>query len=160
MMRVKPMLEREAKLPERPLLSGGRAPHIVNMTTIERPQTDASCHAAAIARWDGEGGAATALAVNTEGQRSEKRRFKVPASEKVDQAFADDERILGCLGAAVMMRWGTLPTKIQRELFEHATSLADLRQTAQLKGRIARFLHDHKDDGFQPTESMPLQDLA
>ena len=53
----------------------------------------------------------------------------------------------GCLGAAVMMRWGTLPTKIQRELFESATSIGDLRQTAQTKGQIARFLHLHKKDG-------------
>jgi hypothetical protein len=44
------------------------------------------------------------------------------------------------------MRWGTLPTKIQRELFEHASSLADLAQTAPPKGKIARFLHNHKDD--------------
>jgi hypothetical protein len=44
---------------------------------------------------------------------------------------------------------GTLPTKIQRELFEHAASLADLKQTAPPKGQIARFLHAHKDDGDQ-----------
>jgi len=54
------------------------------------------------------------------------------------------------------MRWSTLPTKIQRELFEHATSLADLTQTAQRKGQIARFLHDHKDEGV-PT---PRQGMA
>jgi len=34
-------------------------------------------------------------------------------------ALAEEEdQMLGCLGAAVMMRWDTLPTKIQRELFE------------------------------------------
>jgi glucose dehydrogenase len=59
----------------------------------------------------------------------------------------DEERMLGCLGAAVMMRWGSLPTKIQRELFECATSIGDLRQTAQTKGQVARFLHLHKKDG-------------
>jgi hypothetical protein len=42
------------------------------------------------------------------------------------------------------MRWGTLPTKIHRDLFEHATSLAYLAQTAPPKGQIARFLHKHK----------------
>jgi glucose dehydrogenase len=59
----------------------------------------------------------------------------------------EEEQMLGCLGAAVMMRWGALPTKIQRELFESATSIGDLRQTAQTKGQIARFLHLHKKDG-------------
>ncbi len=70
-----------------------------------------------------------------------------PADLKLDQALGEDKKILECLGAAVIMRWGTLPTKIQRELFEHATSLADLAQTAPPKGQIARFLHNHNDDG-------------
>jgi hypothetical protein len=133
-------------------------------TTIENPQTDARHYAAAIARWDGEGGAATSFADETDTHVSENGRSKqmagVPASLQVDQAFAQDEQILGCLGAAVIMRWGTLPTKIQRELFEHATSLADLTQTAQLKGQIARFLHHHKNDGVPTTRSIPRQDMA
>jgi hypothetical protein len=66
---------------------------------------------------------------------------------KVDQTPAEDEKILECLGAAVIMLWGSLPTKIQRELFEHVTSLADLAPTTPWKGQIARFLHNHKDDG-------------
>lgn len=74
---------------------------------------------------------------------------------KLDQAPAQDEKILECLGAAVIMRWGTLPTKIQRELFEHATSLADLGETAPAKGEIARFLHNHKDDGALTARTMP-----
>jgi hypothetical protein len=53
---------------------------------------------------------------------------------KVDQAPAEDEKILECLGAAVIMLWGSLPTKIQRELFEHATSLADLAPTTSVEG--------------------------
>jgi hypothetical protein len=65
----------------------------------------------------------------------------------------DDEYVLRCLGAAVMMRWSTLPAKLQRELFEHASSLGEFdqdssvnpsEQTARLKGLIARFLHNHK----------------
>jgi hypothetical protein len=67
-----------------------------------------------------------------------------PAELTFDQAPGDDKKILECLGAGVIMRWGTLPTKIQRELFEHATSLADLAQTAPPKGQIARLLHNHK----------------
>lgn len=73
---------------------------------------------------------------------------------KLGQA-PEDAKILECLGAAVIMRWGTLPTKIQRELFEHATSLADLAETAPPKGQIARFLHNHKDDDALTARTMP-----
>jgi hypothetical protein len=34
-----------------------------------------------------------------------------------------EEHILRCLGAAVMMQWNTIPTKLQRELFDTAGSL-------------------------------------
>ena len=57
-----------------------------------------------------------------------------------------EEKILKCLGAALIMRWNTLPTKLQRELFDHAGAIGDLYQTASLREPIARFLHDHKDD--------------
>jgi hypothetical protein len=90
----------------------------------------------------------------SKGVRS-KRMAEATADLKVDQAPAAEEKILECLGAAVIMRWGTLPTKIQRELFEHATSLADLAQTAPAKGQIARFLHNHKDDGARTTTTVP-----
>lgn len=59
---------------------------------------------------------------------------------------ATEEHILRSLGAAVIMQWNTIPTKLQRELFDTAGSLGDLLQTAELRGQIARFLHDHKDD--------------
>ena len=62
-------------------------------------------------------------------------------------ALADEEeQILKCLGAAVLMRWNTVPTKLQRELFDCASTIGDLQQTTSLKGQIARFLHNHKDD--------------
>ena len=57
----------------------------------------------------------------------------------------EEEQILRCLGAAVIMRWNTIPTKLQRELFDCASN-GDLQQAMPLKGQIARFLHDHKDD--------------
>jgi len=44
------------------------------------------------------------------------------------------------------MRWNTLPTKLQRELFDNASSVGDLLQAGALKGQIARFLHKRKDD--------------
>jgi hypothetical protein len=129
------------------------------MPSREDHQTDVSHQAAAIARWDDEGGASISARSNTgvrvsKAMRS-KRMAEVTADLKVDQAPAEDKKILECLGAAVIMRWGTLPTKIQRELFEHATSLADLAQIAQAKGQIARFLHNHKDDGARRTATMP-----
>jgi hypothetical protein len=63
-------------------------------------------------------------------------------------ALTDDEegRILRCLGAAVILRWNTIPTKLQKELFEDASSMGELLQADALKGQIARLLHKHKDD--------------
>src|ERR1700746_3317890 len=122
------------------------------MTSREDHQSDVSHQAAAIARWDDEGGASMSARSNTGVRGSKamrsKRMAKATADLKVDQAPAEDKKILECLGAAVIMRWGTLPTKIQRELFEHATSLANLAQTDPPKGQIARFLHNHKDDAL------------
>jgi hypothetical protein len=40
------------------------------------------------------------------------------------------------------MEWNTIPTKLQREIFD--TSMGDLLQTAALRGQIARFLHKHE----------------
>jgi hypothetical protein len=57
-----------------------------------------------------------------------------------------EEHVLRCLGAAVIMQWNTIPTKLQRELFDTAGSLGDVLQTTVLRGQIARFLHDHKDE--------------
>ena len=129
------------------------------MTSREDHQADLSHHATAIARWDDEGGASTSAQSNT-GVRASREVYSKWMTEsledlKVDQAPGNDEKILECLGAAVIMRWDTLPTKIQRELFEDATSLADLAQTAPPKGQIARFLHNHKDDGARKTRTIP-----
>lgn len=129
------------------------------MTSREDYETDVRHHAAAIARWDDEGGASMSARSNTGVRVSNALGAKLmaesPADLKVAQAPGDDKKILECLGAAVIMQWGTLPTKIQRDLFEHATSLVDLAQTAPAKGQIARFLHDHKDDGALTTRTMP-----
>jgi hypothetical protein len=118
-----------------------------------------SHYGAAIARWDDEGGGSMSSRANTGVRVSKdvrsKRMAASPADPGLDPAPGEDKKILECLGAAVIMRWGTLPNKIQRELFEHATSLADLGQAALPKGRIARFLHNHKDDGDRTTSTMP-----
>jgi hypothetical protein len=58
----------------------------------------------------------------------------------------NEERILRCLGAAVIMQWNTIPTKLQRELFDTAGSMGDVLQSAELRAQIARFLHKQKDE--------------
>lgn len=58
----------------------------------------------------------------------------------------EEEQILRYLGAALIMQWNTLPTKLQRELFDMASSMGKLLETASLRGQIARFLHKHKND--------------
>jgi len=59
---------------------------------------------------------------------------------------AEEEHVLRCLGAAVIMQWNTLPTLLQREIFDIAGSVGKLLETAALRGQIARFLHKHKND--------------
>jgi hypothetical protein len=59
---------------------------------------------------------------------------------------AEEEHVLRCLGAAVIMQWNAIPTKLQRELFDTAGSMGELLDTAALRGQLARFLHKHKDD--------------
>ena len=59
---------------------------------------------------------------------------------------AEEEHVLRCLGAAVIMQWNTIPTKLQRELFDTAGSMGDVLNSTALRAQIARFLHTHKDD--------------
>jgi hypothetical protein len=70
---------------------------------------------------------------------------------------AEEELVLRCLGAAIIMQWNALPTSLQREIFDTAGSVGKLLETAALRGQIARFLHKHKDDaGKLPlTEETP-----
>ena len=51
------------------------------------------------------------------------------------------------------MQWNTIPTTLQRELFDTAGSLGDVPQTVALRGQIARFLHNHKDEE-KPADSI------
>jgi hypothetical protein len=57
----------------------------------------------------------------------------------------EEEKILRCLGAAVILNWNTIPTKLQRSLFDAASSIEGAK-TGSLKEALAQFLHDHKDD--------------
>ena len=58
---------------------------------------------------------------------------------------SEEEHVLRCLGAAIIMQWNALPTGLQREIFDTAGSVGKLLETAELRGQIARFLHKHKD---------------
>jgi hypothetical protein len=80
--------------------------------------------------------------------RSQDAEAAESAGEQSGRGTAGDieEHILRCLGAAIMMHWNTLPTKLQRELFDTAGSMGELLRTAELRGQIARFLHHHRDD--------------
>jgi hypothetical protein len=68
-------------------------------------------------------------------------------AEERDTDLADqDKHILRRLGAAIIMQWNTLPQKLRKDLFNNASSVKDLPQTSVLRGKIARFLHKHKND--------------
>ena len=62
------------------------------------------------------------------------------------EAYAEQENILRCLGAAVILEVEHHPQKLQRALFEAASSIEDSERKAPLKDVLAQFLHDHKDD--------------
>jgi hypothetical protein len=59
---------------------------------------------------------------------------------------AEEEHVLRCLGAAVILQWNTLSKPLQREIFDTAGSVGKLLETEVLRGQIARFLHKHKND--------------
>jgi hypothetical protein len=56
---------------------------------------------------------------------------------------AEEEHILRCMGAAVILQWSTLPAKLQRELYDAAGSMGEVVKTPALRGQIARFLSRH-----------------
>jgi hypothetical protein len=68
-----------------------------------------------------------------------------PSEDGKATLAAKEEHILRCLGAALIMEWNTLPTGLQRDLFDHAGSMGELLDTATLRGQIARFLRKHTE---------------
>jgi hypothetical protein len=87
------------------------------------PRTTRWC---ALSRWENEGGRID------------------PDWEAGAAMIENEEHILQCLGAAVITRWNSLPTEIQRELFASAASFGVPLYTAEMKQQIARFLHSLK----------------
>ncbi len=64
-----------------------------------------------------------------------------PELLKIDVSLSEEDLILECLGAAVIMRWDSLAADVQREMLKQAFPLAGLAKTGQLKNHIAHFLH-------------------
>ena len=60
---------------------------------------------------------------------------------RIEFALSEEDLILECLGAAVIMRWESLPVEEQREMLKQAYPLAGLAKNGQLKDHVARFLH-------------------
>ena len=105
-----------------------------NKTMIETNKVPKSLYdlAKAIGRWESEGGTKES-----------------PIGSELGQDIAlqaIEERILRCLGAAVILQWNDLPTVIQRSLFDDAAAMSDPERRFRLKQQIARFLHEHKND--------------
>ena len=89
---------------------------------------------AAIARWEGEGGA---------------QMHRCEPSRQVSALTGSERCILECLGAAVVKEWNELPTAVQRALFSKAA--VNMDDPAQLKALIARFLHNNKNGSASMT---------
>jgi hypothetical protein len=87
------------------------------------------------------------LADSEQGPADDNARHVAEPDRSGGTALADEEeQVLRCLGAAIIMQWNALPTTLQREIFNTAGSAGKLLQTAELRGQIARFLHKHKND--------------
>ena len=69
---------------------------------------------------------------------------------------ADEEKILRCLGAAVIMQWNTLPTKLQRELFDKAGSMDELLDAASLRGGSPAFCTSAKMTNIRSLGERPI----
>ena len=66
-----------------------------------------------------------------------------------------EEHILRCLGAAVVLRWDQWPHDVQKEVFDLAGSVGPLADATELRARIARFLHVYGNPGAVDASSQP-----
>jgi hypothetical protein len=150
------------------MFTGHSADEVENLSNSTGVRAPSSSGQHAIDAWESEGGGlrgngrdlgrtelgdnAGWRASNNAGWRANHPHKGTPkdgATRALTSTLADDDeedRILRFLGAAVILRWSTIPRKLQRELFDNASSMGELQQAAALKGRIARFLHKHKHD--------------
>jgi len=64
-----------------------------------------------------------------------------------DSRAAEEDHILRPSEQRSILQWNNIPKTLQRELFDSAGAMEDLLSTKVLWGKVARFLHRHKDDG-------------
>ena len=57
---------------------------------------------------------------------------------------AAERQLLGRLGNALVAEWNNLPMPLQRAIYDRAVRDATTCDAAELKRRMACFLHDHK----------------
>ena len=81
----------------------------------------------------------------------ERRKRKAQHVEQPEPLHLDQENILRSLGGAVILNWNTIPTKLQRALFEAASTIRGT-EPAPLRDVLAQFLHDHKNDARRARE--------
>jgi hypothetical protein len=81
------------------------------------------------------------MAENRSKQRPRRQGGDQPAGQ-----VPEEERILLCLGAAVVVDWDNLPKQVQSELSALAATMRERLQTTALRAQIARFLREREDD--------------
>jgi hypothetical protein len=79
------------------------------------------------------------------GKKVECARRAAEHAEQQGAGHAEQRNILRSLGGAVILNWNTIPTKLQRALFEAASTIQGA-EAAPLREVLAQFLHDHKND--------------
>ena len=59
--------------------------------------------------------------------------------EEEEIVSAKEEHMLRCIGASVILLWNTIPTKLQRELFDTAGSMGNLEKPASFEAGSRAF---------------------
>ena len=85
----------------------------------------------ALDRWEDEGGAT--------------RVISQALIAQISALTPSERQNLQCLGAAVVVRWTELPINVQRAIFKVASEHSGSGSETALAARIARFLHEHKN---------------
>jgi hypothetical protein len=96
--------------------------------TKDKRFDDAEMRARALSRWENEGGAL------------------VPGCAAADSIDESDLRILARLGAALLDKWGDLPTALQQYVVQRARTLGSPGDHARVKEKLTHFLHEHRSE--------------
>ena len=91
------------------------------------------------------------------GKSGERARLAAEHAEQPEPGHREQENILRSLGGAVILNWNTIPTKLQRALFEAASTIQG-SEPAPLRDVLAQFLHDHKNDAQRARSEQEQQE--